>query len=149
MRADRDDIRFEPERRAGNYTMIIAGGAVLVLAILLYVGLSDSDAPDEAAPTAVVRDSAVVAPPVVDTPTPETARQQPATGDAAADTPRRDFNERQLSPPTSTVGAGAAPANERVNSERLVIDGRLLEELEEEARARDDEPAPNQLRTPE
>lgn len=149
MRADRDDIRFEPERRSGNYTMIIAGGAVLVLAILLYVGLSDSDAPVEVAPAAGLRDSAVVAPPVIDTPQTPAQQQQPAPDAATSTTSRDDFNERQLAPPTSTVGAGAAPASERANSERLVIDGRLLEELEEDAQAREDEPAPNQSRTPQ
>ncbi|MGV3590264.1 MAG: hypothetical protein ACO1PZ_01165 [Gammaproteobacteria bacterium] len=149
MRADRDDIRFEPEGRGGNYTMIIAAGAVLVLAILLYVGLSDSDAPGESAPAAVVRDSAVVAPPVVDTAQTPAPEQQSAAGTTTTTTSRENFDERQLAPPTSTVGAGAAPVNERANSERLVIDGRLLEELEEDAQVREDEPAPNQVRTPQ
>ena len=149
MRADRDDLRFEPESRGGNYTMIIAAGAVLVLAILLYVGLSDSDTPAET-PAAVVRDSAVVAPPVVDSAQQAPAQQQQSeAGTAAGTTSRDNFNERQLAPPTSTIGAGAAPANDRANTERLVIDGRLLEELEEDAQAREDEPAPNQSRTPQ
>ena len=150
MRADRDDIRLAPERRAGNYTMIIAGASVLVLAILLYIGLRDSDAPEAPAAAAVVRDSAIVAPAVVDTTAPDSAQQQAAPGatTGTTTTPRGDFNERQLAPPTSTVGAGAAPASESANAERLVIDGDLLKEIEDDAQPAD-APAPNQLRTPQ
>lgn len=144
MRAERDDVRVTPERR--NYTMHIIGGAVLILAILLYIGLRDTDELIEE-PPAVVRDSAVVAPPVVDTTTP--AQPQATPGDTA-DARREDFNERQLPPPVDTVGAGAiAPATERAASESLVIDGDLLEELEEDAQVRAGDASPNQLRTPQ
>jgi hypothetical protein len=106
MRADRDDTRFTPERR--NYTMPIVAGAVVLLAILLFIGLRDSDELIEQ-PAAVVRDSAIVEPPVIDTTAP--AQQQATTeqrNDTVAQGPRGNFNERQLPPPTSTVGAGAA-----------------------------------------
>ncbi|MDY6981732.1 MAG: hypothetical protein SV422_01455 [Pseudomonadota bacterium] len=145
MRAERDDVRFTPERR--NYTMLIVGGTVLILAVLLYIGLRDTDELIEETPT-VVRDSAIVAPPVVDTPPP--VQQQTAGGDAAADAQRRDFTERELPPPVDTVGAGVvAPAIERAASESLVIDGDLLEELEEDAQVRAGEASPDQLRTPQ
>ena len=125
MRADRDDTPFVHEQPGNNYTMWIVAGTVLLLAILLYIGLGASDESTPAPVTQqVVRDSAVVAPPVVDSPAPQSqAAQSPAPG----------FNERQLAPPTSTVGAGTAPVSESASGEPLVIDGELLEELEEEA----------------
>lgn len=132
MRANREeDLAFEHERGPRPYTMLIAGGGVLVLAILLYLGLGDSgEAPPAPTPMPVVRDSAIVAPPVVDNP----PTQAQATQNAGT-TVSRDFGERQLAPPTATVGAGAAPVSERADVERLVIDGELLKELEEDAQA--------------
>jgi hypothetical protein len=126
MRANREDTPVVQERRAGNYSMLVAGASLFLLALLLYIGLSDSDTPaTEPVPLPVVRDSAIVAPPVVDTPA-----TQPQTANATA---RGNFSERQLAPPTSTVGAGTAPVTEQVSEDALVIDGPLLEELEEEA----------------
>lgn len=145
MRAERDDVRVSPEHR--NYTMHIIGGTVLILAILLYIGLRDTDELLEE-PPAVVRDSAIVAPPVVDTTTP--VQQQPAAGETVADAARRDFSERELPPPVDTVGAGiVAPANDQTTVESFVIDGDLLEELEEDAQVRTGDASPNQLRTPQ
>ena len=129
MRAEREDIQLAHERRSGNYTMLIAGGSLLVLAILLYIGFSGADdAPAEVTPLPVVRDSAITAPPVVD----NAANQAPAA-QSTNQGGTRQFNQRQLSPPTDTVGAGAAPTAESTEAERLVIDGELLEELERDA----------------
>lgn len=129
MRANRDETPVTPVRRSANYSMLVAGAALLLLAVLLYMGLRDSDTPvAEPVPLPVVRDSAIVAPPVVETP----AGQAQTAPDAA---PRGDFGERQLDPPVATVGAGTAPVTEQATDESLVIDGPLLEELEQDAEA--------------
>jgi hypothetical protein len=147
MRAERDDIRLAPERR--NYTMPIAIGAVLILAILLYIGLRDSDEQLlEAAAETVLRDSAIVEPPVVDT-TQVPAQLQGAPENTAVGSPRGDFNERQLPPAVDTVGAGEAQISDMARGERIVIDGALLQELEEDAQVRAGDASPNQLRTPQ
>jgi hypothetical protein len=126
MRASRDDdTPFVHEQPRGNYTVMIAAGSIAVLALLLYIGLRDSDDTLPAPATQqVVRDSAVLAPPVVD---------RPAPLPQAAESTAPGFNERRLAPPESTVGAGTAPISAEANGERLVIDGELLEELEEDA----------------
>ena len=125
MRADRDDINLHSERPR-SYLLVVGAAAVLVLAIPLYFVLQSPDEPAVAAPASlpVVRDSAVVAPPVVDT----TAQQQNV---AAA--PAGDFAERRLAPEVPTVGAGTAAVAERATDESFVIDGPLLEEIEEDA----------------
>lgn len=134
MRAEREHLSLEPEAQPRNYLLIAGGAGIAVLALLLYFGLRDSDAAPEAAPVPVVRDSAIVAPPVVDTPAaPAPVAQLAPQGTA---TTPRNFAERQLNPPVPTVGAGVAPVSERASGEALVIDGELLEELEEEAGAR-------------
>ncbi len=128
MRADRDEVPLNDERR-GAYGIVAAVGGVVVVALLLYFGLRDPAEPPAAAPQQVIRDGALVAPAAV-TPTPETPAAPPAAGNLA------DFNERQLAPPVPTVGAGAAAVlPEDADREALVIDGALLEELEEDAEA--------------
>ncbi len=124
MRADREDINL-PSERPKPYLLIVGAAAVLVLAIPLYFVLQspDEQAAEQPASMAIVRDSAVVAPPVVDT----TAQQEPATAS------RADFAERRLAPEVPTVGAGTATVAERASDETLVIDGELLEEIEDEA----------------
>jgi hypothetical protein len=146
MRAERDEIR--PESARPTYTMHIVIGTVLVLALLLVVGLRDSDDLLEAPAAEVVRDSAIVEPPVVETAAPP-ALLQGAQDANAADTRRGDFRERQLPPPVGTVGAGEAQIGEAARGERLIIDGDLLKELEEDAEVRAGEASPNQLRTPQ
>jgi hypothetical protein len=126
MRADRDEVPFNEERR-GTYGILAAGGGIVILALLLYFGLRDP-AELPATPQQVIRDGGVVAPAV--TPTAE-APLAPAARDTA------NFSERQLAPPTPTVGAGAAAVTNREDAEReaLIINGELLEELEEDAAA--------------
>lgn len=127
MRANRDDdTPYVHELPRTNYTWHIVGGIALLLALLFVIGIDDEDeVTTPAIDQPVVRDSAVVAPPAVDTPASPQAQDAP--------NPREGFSERQLAPPSSTVGAGTAPISESVNRERLVIDGELLEELEQEA----------------
>lgn len=124
MRADREDINL-PSERPKPYLLIVGAAAILVLAIPLYFVLQSPDEPAAEQPVSmpVVRDSAVVAPPVVDT----AAQQQTATA------PRGDFAERRLAPEVPTVGAGTATVAERGSDESFVIDGELLQEIEEEA----------------
>jgi hypothetical protein len=128
MRADREDIVQMPSARPKPYLLVVGAAAVLVLAIPLYFVLQGPGEPVAEQPVSmpVVRDSAVVAPPVVDT----AAQQQPA---AAA--PRSDFTERQLAPEVPTVGAGTAATAQRASEEGFVIDGPLLQEIEADAEA--------------
>jgi hypothetical protein len=124
MRADRDDINL-PSERPKPYLLVVGAAAILVLAIPLFFVLQSPDEPVAEQPVAmpVVRDSAVVAPPVVDT----TAQALTAAA------PRGDFTERRLAPEVPTVGAGAATVAERASDEGFVIDGELLEEIEDDA----------------
>lgn len=124
MRADREDINL-PSERPKPYLLIVGAAAILVLAVPLYFVLQSPDEPtaDQPASMPVMRDSAVVAPPVVDT------TAQPQSGEA----PRGDFTERRLAPDVPTVGAGTATVAERASDESFVIDGELLEEIEDEA----------------
>jgi hypothetical protein len=125
MRADREDINL-PSERPKPYLLIVGAAAILVLAVPLYFVLQSPDEQAAEPPVSmpVVRDSAVVAPPVVDT----AAQQQ-----TAAAAPRGDFTERRLAPEVPTVGAGTATVAERASDESFVIDGELLQEIEEEA----------------
>jgi hypothetical protein len=125
-----------PERPR-SYLLVVAAAAILVLAVPLYFLFRDpvEPSPAEAVPQPVVRDSAIVAPPLVDT----AAQQQ-----TAAAAPTGEFPERRLPPEVPTVGAGAATVTEqRASDESFVIDGALLEEIEEGA----DEAAPAESTT--
>jgi hypothetical protein len=124
MRADREEINL-PSERPRNYLPIVGAAAVLVLAIPLYFVLQSPDEPAAEQPVSmpVVRDSAVVAPPVVD----PAAQQQ-----TAAAAPTGDFGERRLAPQVPTVGAGTATVAERA-ADSLVIDGPLLQQIEDDA----------------
>src|SRR5262245_31914618 len=99
MRADREDLSVVPVRPR-SYLPIVAAAAVLVLAVPLYFVLQSPGEETAGAPVSmpVVRDSAVVAPPVVDTPVQQQAPQQTAAAG--------DFAERRLAPEVPTVGAG-------------------------------------------
>lgn len=125
MRADREDISL-PSVRPKSYLLVVGAAAVLVLAIPLYFVLQDPAEPAEQEPVSmpVVRDSAVVAPPVVDT---AVQQQTPAA------TTTGDFTERRLAPEVPTVGAGTAAVAERDSDDSFVIDGPLLQEIEEDA----------------
>lgn len=128
MRATREDTPFVHEQRPRNYVPVVVAAAVLVLAIPLYYVLRDDPAEQPAEPVQmpVVRDSAVTAPPVVNT----TPQQQAATQTAVTN----DFPERRLAPQVPIVGAGTAEVVERESEEEgIVIDGPLLEELEADA----------------
>ena len=46
-----------------------------------------------------------------------------------------DFRQRQLAPEVPTVGAGTAVITERAGDSSLVIDGPLLQEIEDDAGA--------------
>jgi hypothetical protein len=127
MRANREDLTLPPERPR-TYLLLVAAAAVVVLAIPLYFVLQDPDEQSTEAPVPmpVVRDSAIVAPPVVDPAAQQQAVPTGATG---------DFTQRQLNPDVPTVGAGTATVVERARDNRLVIDGPLLEEIESDAAA--------------
>jgi hypothetical protein len=135
MKGYREDMPFGDERR-GIFTMAIAVAAVLVLAALLYFGLSASEEAAAPAASPVVRDSATVVPPVVDTNAPAAAAQ--STPQAPA-TDRSDLTERPLALPRTAVGVGPAPATTtsgpRDRSEAVVINGQLLEDIEAQAEA--------------
>ena len=131
MRANREDLSL-PSERPRSYLLLVAAAAIVVLAIPLYFVLRDPAEPSAAppAPMPVVRDSAIVAPPVVDTPA------QPQA--AAPTTVAGDFRQRQLAPQVPTVGAGTAEATaERASDSSLVIDGSLLQAIEEDAATTD------------
>lgn len=129
MRANREDIQPVSERRQSQLPLVAAAAAV-VLAIPLYFVFrdpGDQGAAEQPAAMPVVRDSAIVAPPVVDAPV-----QQPAP-QAQASTATQ-FPERRLAPEVPTVSAGTAPVIQRAgDDESLVIDGPLLQEIEEDA----------------
>ncbi|MEY4641440.1 MAG: hypothetical protein RLZZ227_1434 [Pseudomonadota bacterium] len=134
MKAYREDMPFSDERRS-VFILVIAAAAVLAVCGLLYFGLRTSDEPATPASSPVVRDSATVVPPVVDTNAP-TAEAQPTAQAPAAE--RRDLTERPLASPRTTVGAGAAPvtgASTGDSAEAVVITGELLEDLEAQAEA--------------
>ncbi len=128
MRAQRDDLPLGglDDRRA-TYAIIAVAGAV-ILGALLYWGMRDPAEPETPASQQVIRDSELVAPAVNTAAAPAPA--------AASD--NATFNQRQLPPPVATVGAGEAPplvlTNGEEGSDAVVIDGPLLEEIEEDAK---------------
>jgi hypothetical protein len=143
VRADREDLPIGNENgrrgtvddRRATYVIIAAAAAVIV-GLLLYMGMRDPAEPEVAAPQQVIRDNELVAPPAVNT-----AAAPATTPGAAGET--ANFNQRQLPPPVATVGAGEAPAPATAldaEGEPIVIDGVLLEEIEEDAAT----PAPAQ-----
>jgi hypothetical protein len=129
MRANREDLSL-PTDRPRSYLLLVAAAAIVVIAVPLYFVFRDpAPQPAEApVPMPVVRDSAIVAPPVVDTAPPQAAPQTAATG---------EFPERQLPPEVPTVGAGTATVANRASDSSFVIDGTLLQEIEEDAEASD------------
>ena len=128
MRAYRDEAPIREDRRGVVVIAVIA--AVVVLGALLYWSLRDSTDPAPEAPLEVVREVGAVAA----SPLSAVEVELPLVQEAAADI--GDFAERQLGPPTKTVGAGEAlVVNPGGDSATLVIDGELLEELEAEADA--------------
>jgi len=123
MKAYRDDLPIRDEPRKPPVIALVAG-AVVVLALLLYFVLRD---PAAEAPQQVTGTREIAPPAVVDAGAAATTAPQPAAATA-------NFNERQLDPPRTVVGAGEAPVvNDGDDSEVFVIAGELLEGLEEDA----------------
>lgn len=126
-----------PQSQAGRISaplVLALGAGSLVLVTALYLGLRGTPATDTDTSGTIVR-SVETAPSVV----------APVETTAAATT---NFDGRQMPERSSTLGAGAAdevPAAP-AEQERIVISGKLLEEIEAEA---DKDPPAESLSTPQ